>query len=892
MANDDTERAVAASAFERKIRRAKWALVFEQFWLRLWIVTGIAGLFGLLSLAGIWPLLHDWVHLGLLGLFAATLLAALVYAVRITWPTREAAIRRIEGVSGIPHRPASSYEDTLTASAENPATMAIWRAHRERMAATLSRLKAGNPQPRTYRHDPFALRALLPLLLVLLLALSGSTAWERMRDAFRFHSAAQLAEARLDAWVTPPSYTSRPPLMLADGATAIGKTAPAQPGATATQVPVRSVVIVRGTGLGSARLALEVSAGGPAHERIKGEEKAAAGGSNGTDVQELRYEIKQPVTIRTLAGNTELASWHLDVIPDAVPKIALTKQPELTPRGSLKLTYKVEDDYGVGSAHVKLEKTKQQAADPDKAWAHVEVPKGARPPLLRPPDLPLTLPKAGGKTAEARTYFEFGSHPWAGIPVTMTLVAKDVAGQTGESEKLAFVLPERRFTKPLARAVVEQRKKLIEDPRWRPQVMKALDAVTMAPDGFFEDSRVYLGLRSVYYRLERDRSRAGMKSVIGQLWDIALRIEDGNLSDAEKALRDAQERLSKALENGASEEELKRLMQEMRQAMKNYMQELAKDSGKDGQQNQDGKDDKNQTLSEQDLEEMLKNMEEMAKNGSREEAQELLSEMRDLMERLQSGKMNEQQAEKNKQMMEMMNELSEMTGEQQKLMDETFKERRGEGEDKSFGKPNMKGSPGGNPEKGEKGKRAQGGKGQQRGAGQKGTPDQGRNGDDGESGEGQENMGQLSQRQRELRDRLSKLQRDMAEKGTGNPDKLDGAKEAMENAEMALRQGDLEEANEQQSQALEQMRENAQSMAQQMMKNMPQKFGQQGDAPRDPLGRPQKSQGPELGTSVKVPDQIDVQKAREILEELRRRLGEATRPPAELDYLERLLRRF
>lgn len=77
-----------------------------------------------------------------------------------------------------------------------------------------------------------------------------------------------------------------------------------------------------------------------------------------------------------------------------------------------------------------------------------------------------------------------------------------------------------------------------------------------------------------------------------------------------------------------------------------------------------------------------------------------------------------------------------------------------------------------------------------------------------------------------------------------------------------------------------------------MMQNMPQRYGQNGDAPRDPLGRPQRSQGPDQGTSVKVPDEIDMQRARQILEELRRRLGEAQRPPSELDYIERLLQRF
>ena len=57
-------------------------------------------------------------------------------------------------------------------------------------------------------------------------------------------------------------------------------------------------------------------------------------------------------------------------------------------------------------------------------------------------------------------------------------------------------------------------------------------------------------------------------------------------------------------------------------------------------------------------------------------------------------------------------------------------------------------------------------------------------------------------------------------------------------------------------------------------------------------GRPQRTEGPDLGTSVKLPDEIDAQRAREILEELRRRLGERFRPDLELQYLERLLRRF
>ena len=77
-------------------------------------------------------------------------------------------------------------------------------------------------------------------------------------------------------------------------------------------------------------------------------------------------------------------------------------------------------------------------------------------------------------------------------------MAKDLAGQTGRSETIELVLPERRFTKPLARAVVEQRRKLVEDPRDRLQVARALEALTLEPEQFIEDLQVYLGLRSVY----------------------------------------------------------------------------------------------------------------------------------------------------------------------------------------------------------------------------------------------------------------------------------------------------------------------------------------------------------------------------------------------------------
>ena len=61
---------------------------------------------------------------------------------------------------------------------------------------------------------------------------------------------------------------------------------------------------------------------------------------------------------------------------------------------------------------------------------------------------------------------------------------------------------------------------------------------------------------------------------------------------------------------------------------------------------------------------------------------------------------------------------------------------------------------------------------------------------------------------------------------------------------------------------------------------------------RDPLGRPQAGLGAIDDESVKIPDEADVQRAREILRELYRRSGDRSRPPIERDYIDRLLRRF
>ena len=115
----------------------------------------------------------------------------------------------------------------------------------------------------------------------------------------------------------------------------------------------------------------------------------------------------------------------------------------------------------------------------------------------------------------------------------------------------------------------------------------------------------------------------------------------------------------------------------------------------------------------------------------------------------------------------------------------------------------------------------------------------------------------------------------------------------MGDATRSLGEGAPGDAYAHQGEALDALREGLQGMLQQMYAQQPGMPGQQmggrttGD--RDPLGRPRRTEGPDLGQTVKVPDEIDVERARRILEAIRSRLGERFRPRYELEYLQRLL---
>ncbi|MGZ5916885.1 MAG: TIGR02302 family protein [Methyloceanibacter sp.] len=877
-----------ARRFERRVALSRLALFAERVWEALLWPFLVIGAFLVVSLFDLWSVAPPLVHRVLLVAFGLALLLSLLPLIRLPLPSRAEALRRLERTADIKHRPASSYEDRL-GTAPQGETALLWAAHRARLARLVAKLKPAWPEPRTDREDPYAIRAGLLILLAVAVLATGGDGFERLRAAFVPAPRTATALLRLDAWVTPPVYTGVAPIMLADGSEPVGSGAETF---RALSVPERSELIVRAhSPQGESVTLVAGKDDGSAPEPVTPKT------TNSQGLIEFNVRLIAPSTADVkIAGNT-VAQWRFELIKDEPPHISLMGDPTATPRGALGLTFRADDDHGVASAEAKF-----ALADGDEAGvAPPTAQSGAEPdPLHEPPVMPLPLPHANGKQIDGRASQDLTAHPWAGLKVRMTLAARDQAGQTGESQPYEFVLPERKFTKPLAKAVIEQRKKLVRDPDAADGVARALDALTLGGERVIQDSRVYLSLRNAYWRLQNDRSRQAIASIVSQLWEVALRIEDGDLPDAERAVKSAQDQLMQALKENAAPEELERLMNELRSALSKYLQAMAEQAQNKGNMPPGESKNGDQLVSQQDLDKMLNNIEKLAKSGSKELAENMLNELKDILDRLQTG--NFADNAKQQRASRMMKDLSDVIAKQQKLLDDTYaakRQQRGrEGDQFEVsppGQPTMEWGPGmqmapfGPPEDDAE---------QDSGGGQNGQNDndQQRQAQHGQKGHGQKpgQYGALGDRQGVLREKLQSLIDRLRIEGAKTPDQLDDAGEAMDDAKNAIGEENLDRAGQQQGVALDRLRKGAQSMAEQMDNGKePGGKGQSSNEGRDPMGRPDnRGTRPDLGLSVKVPDEIDIQRAREVLDELRRRLGEPSRPAVELDYLERLVKPY
>lgn len=840
---DRSQGAAAGLGLAQALRRARWTVAWERAWPHLARLLSVAGLFLAVSWAGLWLVLPPAGRAVALAAFVLLALAAAVPAIGFRWPSREEGLSRLDRSAGLRHRPVSALADTV--ATRDPVALALWQAQRARTLASIKRVRAGLPSPRLPIHDRWALRGLVMVLMVATYVAAGGERSERVAAAFDWNGMLTPANVRVDAWVAPPSYTGKPPIILS------ATNRDAVPSDTALPVPAGSRLIVRSSG-GS----LDVAVSG-------GVTESAASDKPPEGTNERHFTVATDGTARVRAPSSQ-PQWIFSATPDRVPVISLAKYPERQARGSLQLSYRMEDDYGVTEAHAVF-LVRAESAAKDGVTAR---------PLFDPPQFALVLPNARPRSGIGQTVKDLSESPYAGADVTLTLTARDDAGNEGRSEPFDLRLPERVFTKPLARALIEQRRVLALDANQNSSVYTALDALMIAPEVFTPKTGEYLGLYSVTKQLEAARTDAQLREVVDSLWALAVSIEDGNITDLDKALRAAQDALKDALERGASDEEIKKLTENLRAALDKYLQQLAQQMRDNPQQLARPLDRNTRVMRPQDLDNMIERMERLSRSGDKDAARQLLEQLQQMLENLQMAQPG--QGEEG-DLQQSLNELGDMIRKQQQLRDKTYKQgqesRRDRMHDNSQGDHNA--------------------------------------------------MDGLQQDQQALHDRLKTLQQELAKRGIGSgqhdqqgqgggqgpqadpgrgEDGLGQADSAMGDAGGRLGEGNAEGAVDAQGRALEALRKGARSLAEAMQQGEGdgQEDGpgsragnrQSGGNETDPLGRP--LHGREFGhdSSVKIPGEIDVQRVRRILEELRRRLADPSRPKLELDYIERLLKDY
>ncbi|MFC6216930.1 DUF4175 domain-containing protein, partial [Fodinicurvata halophila] len=602
-------------------------------------------------------------------------------------------------------RPAGDDDDTAAG---------LWRLHQQRLRARLGPLRLALPRAGWARVDRFGLRAALALLLVIAFFAIGGDWRHRLQAALNPAAVPQeaLETAELEAWITPPNYVDSAPIYLTDDKGQVS-------------VPEGSRLTARVNG-GQDAPKLDLAGTKSAFEAV------------GDSAFEIESPVRNAGELRIAQGGRQLGQWTLEVESDQPPTVRFEEAPSASRHKALQFTWQARDDHGLSELRLVVRPVSSSVEG-------------------RMLELPLSLPQGRPQEAEGQGLEDLTAHPWAGLKARVWLEAEDARGQTARSREVALTLPQREFSHPVARALIEQRRRLILTPKLHFWVARQLGEIGADTRAYDNDTLVALAIRSAEQRLQRDRSRKALEEVQQLLWKTALYLEEGESALAKQDLRELQKQLQEALDSGASEEEIERLMDEMDAAMDRYLRSMVEEAmrqARDGnlQQNQDFQSGQ-QSIRPDQLQEMLDKARELMQSGARDEAQAMLEQLQSILENLEmrAGPSSEMQQQM-QQSREMMNRLQDIMRGQSDLLDRSFRQSR-EGNRSS---PSQDGQPGNR---------------------QDGAPRDG------------ESLSRAAEEQDALRRQLGELMRDYGNMTGELPQPLGHAETRMRDARDALQQG-------------------------------------------------------------------------------------------------------
>jgi uncharacterized protein (TIGR02302 family) len=824
---------------------ARAVLLFEALWPALWPASAVIGLFLCAALLNLPSLLPGWLHLGVLVLVLVVALGLLVRGLRsITLPDIRAADRRLEGRSGLVHRPLSVLTD-------KPATvdalgLAIWKAHAARAIAQIGSLHVGLPQPGLARRDPRALRYGLLLSILATLAIANLDAPSRLYAAVlpSLPSVPGAPATELQAWITSPAYTRMAPIFL-------------KPEGGTASVPAGS------------RLTINVS-GGRSTPSLALNDRIESFNALDHDSFQTERDLTRGGLLTVTRGGETLAAWTLTVVVDQPPIVSWGDKPGRTSSGQqTRLPWQVSDDYGVGTLQAELRLQER----PDAAPLVVQIP----------------LPGGTSKAARGVSQPDLTAHPWAGLPVIGRLIAHDTPGQAGTSADATFALGERPFHHPVAQALIAVRKGLSLHPNDRADALEALDGLLQRPELFSGDLGAFINLGAIYYGLVRNKAASAVPEAQAMLWELALHMEEGqteqsarSLEEARRAARDAMDKAQQQ-PTDANRQELSKRLDELRQAIDRHMRALLEEA----QRNNDVMpfDPKAMQFSDRDMDRLAEQAQQAAKEGRMADAQRQMAELEKMLDQLRNartqGGERKQAESKRQQGKRQQGVVQDMIAREGALLDHAQQRAN----------QNPAAPPAGDPAaEREADSRVQQALRRALGELMQQFSDL--------TGELPPGLGEADQAMREAQSRLNQendedarqaQQQAIAALQKGNREM--GQTMARQNRSQPG-QGDEGEDGEDGSEgAMGMMMPNGQRGDGRGSGSIPGSPDRADPGGRDPLGR--YNQGNSLDNAdVTVPEERERQRTQAIQEELRRRGAEQERPRQELDYIDRLLKQF
>lgn len=772
-------------------------ILISLAWLDLWsqLPFVLRALFYLLCLGGLLMPLRRFIHIKNIN--------------------QEQLLRRLNAAASRGSNKASFL--SLTAlfdrnTIAHPTSQDLWALHQQAVRAHIAHHPWPMPTPLLSAKDPFSLRFLSLIICVTSAIIAGPHRDALLYNALYWRDGTYMSQARLDLWIDPPPYTGRPPLIVSS-----------EQNQNLT-IPIHSTLIAHS----SDETDLRINADQNMLTMME---------ADGAHTNYTRAKINASGSFTLTTYGQKFGPYHINIIEDHPPQIEFAALISQSAQGELIFSYTAQDDYGIAEAHALLSHPRVRGLTHQGRV------------LIPPPVITLDLPAQNGR-GEAQTRFDIHAHIWAGVYADIQLVAMDDARQFGSSQIRSLFLPQRRFQKPLARMLIEQRRLIAFSADDTHASREAISAFLLDPDIFEIDTTTYLNLKYIVSQLQQAKNDQDLINLVDFMWEMAVHIEDGALSDAAKELQAAEDALNQALKQHADPSTLAALMQDYQKALSHYLEEMARL----GQDNDaaSAPSANAQMITPQDIENLLGMMREKAEKGDNAGAQEAFQRLQNIMRHLQAGRSapnaQQQQAEQN------LNELDRLMREQQNLQDRT--DDQIQSEDKSQ-----------------------------------------KNAQNGQIGSAlKNNQDELARRLHDLKQKL-----DRSDPSQGN--ELDQAERAMNEASRALDPPNAhkDDALAAQSQALEHMQKGLEALS----KNLMAMKNGEGEGPSasaqgagrgalkaDPLGRMNAQSNQQHLSPFNLQGGSASQRAQDILQELRNRLNSPARPTEELNYLERLLKTY